>query len=310
MTVNSQANSVYTDFRGLSQLQYKAATDSPKALKEVGQHFEALFIQMMLKSMREATPDDPYFSGKGEALYRDLFDKQISMTMAKKSQLGLADLIVNQLRHNIPSQNSNQNKDVQPQAANQPLSPKAAIDRDGRVSAGAVDKSAYATPSAFLKDIWPHAQQAAKQLNVDPHILVAQAALETGWGKSIIRHPDGSSSNNLFGIKAGATWHKDTASVATLEYRDGIAIKEHARFRAYDSLAESFQDYVDFLQNNPRYKNALASVGDPRQFAAALQGAGYATDPQYADKIQNVLNGDTMASAVADLKLNSGQPIV
>lgn len=310
MAVDSQANSVYTDFRGLSQLQYKAATDSPKALKEVGQHFEALFIQMMLKSMREATPDDPYFSGKGEALYRDLFDKQISMTMAGKSQLGLADLIVDQLRHNIHSQDSSQNNDVQPPSAKQAQSLSRSTDKDQHVSAGTVDKSAYATPSEFLKGIWPHAQQAAKQLNVDPHILVAQAALETGWGKSVIRHSDGRSSNNLFGIKTGTTWHKDTVSVPTVEYRDGIAVKENARFRSYDSLAEGFQDYVDFLQNNPRYKNALAAAGDPRQFAAALHDAGYATDPRYADKIQNVLDSDTMASAVTDLKLNTAQPIV
>ena len=305
MTVNTQSNSVYTDFRGLSQLQYKAATDSPKALKEVGQHFEALFIQMMLKSMREATPGDPFFGGKGEELYRDLFDKQISMNMAAKSRLGLADLIVSQLQHNVQSQSPSQKNAMQPPLQTQSTT----TSNDSNVSADPGKQLGYATPSAFVKDIWPLAQQAAKQLNIDPHVLVAQAALETGWGQGIIRHPDGRSSNNLFGIKAGGGWQKQTASVPTLEYRDGVAVKERALFRSYDSLAEGFQDYVQYLQNNPRYKNALALADNPQQFTTALQDAGYATDPRYAEKIHNVLGGDTMALALAGLKDGGLEPI-
>lgn len=307
MTVNTLSDSVYTDFRGLSQLQYKAATDTPKALQEVGKHFEALFIQMMLQSMREATPGDPLFGGKEEDLYRDLFDKQISMNMAEKSQLGLADLIVSQLQHNVKAQDPTQSKTAQIPLKSVPTAEQSRSDSSSL--ANPLNKTAYASPSAFVKEVWPYAQKAAEQLNVDPHVLVAQAALETGWGRGLIRHPDGRSSNNLFGIKAGASWQKETASVATLEYRDGVAVKERALFRSYDSLAEGFQDYVQFLQNNPRYKEALSLTGNPQQFTNALQDAGYATDPQYAEKIRNVLGGDTLASALADLKVSETDPI-
>jgi flagellar protein FlgJ len=299
MTVSNLSDSVYTDFHGLSQLQYKASTDSPQALKEVGKHFEALFIQMMLQSMRKATPENPLFGGKAEEMYRDLFDKQISMSMAGKGQLGLADMIVKQLQHKAELQDS--------PAKNATQAPSAAIQTDSR--SAAVNKTAYASPSAFVKDVWPYAQKAAKQLNVDPQVLVAQAALETGWGRGVITHPDGRSTHNLFGIKAGAGWQQEAASVPTLEYRDGIAVKERASFRSYDSLAESFQDYVDFLQNNPRYKEALSYAGNPQKFTNALQQAGYATDPNYAQKIGNVLGGDTLASAMADLKINTTNPI-
>jgi len=273
----------------------------------VGQHFEALFIQMMLKSMREATPGDPFFGGKGEELYRDLFDKQISMNMAAKSRLGLADMIVSQLQHNVQAQSASQGNDIQPPL--QTSSPANANDSNVSGSGDVGKQSTYATPTAFVKDIWPLAQKAAKQLNVDPQVLVAQAALETGWGQGIIRHPDGRSSNNLFGIKAGGGWQKQTAAVPTLEYRDGIAVKERALFRAYDSLAEGFQDYVNYLQNNPRYKNALERADNPQQFTTALQEAGYATDPRYADKLRHVLGGDTLASALADLKDGGLEPI-
>jgi len=303
MTVNTLSDSVYTDFRGLSQLQYKASTDNPQALKEVGKHFEALFIQMMLQSMRKATPDNPLFGGKAEEMYRDLFDKQISMSMAGKGQLGLADMIVKQLQHKTQLQDHLGKISVQGQSA------PGQTDSAAAARVGAANKTAYASPSEFVKDVWPYAQKAAKQLNVDPQVLVAQAALETGWGRGVITHPDGRSTHNVFGIKAGAGWQKEAASVPTLEYRDGIAVKERASFRSYGSLAESFQDYVDFLQNNPRYKQALSLASNPNKFTNALQQAGYATDPNYAQKIGNVLSGDTLASALADLKINAANPI-
>jgi flagellar protein FlgJ len=301
MTVSTLSDSVYTDFRGLSQLQYKASTDNPQALQEVGKHFEALFIQMMLQSMRKATPDNPLFGDKAEQMYRDLFDKQISMSMAAKGQLGLADMIIKQLQHKAQIQDSLGKNTVQ--------TPSAQTDNQASSSAEAVNKTAYASPSAFVKDVWPYAQKAGKQLNIDPQVLVAQAALETGWGRGVIKHPDGRSTHNLFGIKAGDGWQKDAASVPTLEYRDGVAVKERASFRSYGSLAEGFQDYVNFLQNNPRYKDALSNAADPQKFSNALQAAGYATDPNYAQKIGNVLGGDTLASAMADLKVNAPNPI-
>ena len=302
MTVANVDNTVYTDFQGLAELRNKAARDAPAALKDVGKRFEALFIQMMLKSMRQASPGDPLFGNKGGELYRDLFDKQISENLASKGSLGLADIIVQQLQHNAQLH--------KPSPAPEEGTPIASgSDQPVSLRSDTGNEKSYPTPSDFIKDIWPHAQQAAKQLGVDPKVLMAQAALETGWGRSLIRHEDGRSSNNLFGIKAGNAWHNDSVTVPTLEYRDGMVVKDSASFRSYDSLAAGFQDYVKFLQTNPRYNEALNKVGDPGQFAEALQQGGYATDPNYANKIQDVLGGDTLASALADLKTVDAHPI-
>jgi len=301
MTSAIPDNSVYTDFRGLAQLRHKAASDTPAALQEVGKHFEALFIQMMLQSMRQASPGDPLLGGKEGEMYRDLFDKQISENLSSHGGLGLADIIVRQLRHDTQSQ--------QPAAANVAQTPGSVDMQAASTENSAGNTVSYVSPAAFVKDIWPHAQDAAQQLGVDPQVLVAQAALETGWGRGIIQHPDGRSSHNLFGIKAGGSWQKETVTVPTLEYRDGLAVKERASFRSYDSLAASFQDYVQFLKSNPRYKDALMQAGDPGKFSGALQEAGYASDPRYAEKIGNVLGGDTLTAALSALKLNDAHPI-
>lgn len=148
-------------------------------------------------------------------------------------------------------------------------------------------KAAFSSPEEFVATMLPMAQSAADKIGVDARYLVAQAALETGWGKSIIRQQDGSSSHNLFGIKA-ADWQGDSARVLTTEYVDGKQVKESASFRAYGSFEQSFNDYVNFLQNNDRYDNALDSVANPKRFVSELQRAGYATDPQYANKIAQI----------------------
>lgn len=140
---------------------------------------------------------------------------------------------------------------------------------------------------AYYGKLLPMAQGAADKIGVDAHYLVAQAALETGWGKSIIRQQDGTSSHNLFGIKA-ADWQGDSARVLTTEYVDGKQVKESASFRAYGSFEQSFNDYVSFLQNNDRYDNALDAAANPKRFVSELQRAGYATDPQYANKIAQI----------------------
>ena len=304
MTAAIPSESVYTDFQGLAKLRNEAGKNAPAAIQEVGKHFEALFIQMMLQSMRQASPGDPLFGDKVGELYRDLFDKQISENMASKGTLGLADIIVKQLQ-----QNANMRKAADANAMQVPVQSGPATVKSLPQQSDAGSSAVYTSPAAFIKDIWPHAQQAAQQLGVDPQVLVAQAALETGWGRGIMRSPDGRSSNNLFGIKAGGDWQSDTVTKTTLEYRDGVAVKERASFRAYDSMAASFQDYVEFLQKNPRYKDALMHVGDPQKFSDALQQAGYATDPRYAEKIGKVLGGDTLVSALSELKISDTNPI-
>ncbi len=149
-------------------------------------------------------------------------------------------------------------------------------------------KAAFKSADEFISTMLPMAQEAAAKIGVDPAYLVAQAALETGWGKSIIRDSDGSSSHNLFGIKAAGGWDGDSARAVTTEYKGGQAVKEAAAFRSYDSFQESFNDYVSFLQNNDRYDNALDKTANPKQFVRELQQAGYATDPQYANKVAQI----------------------
>ena len=149
-------------------------------------------------------------------------------------------------------------------------------------------RKAFNSPGEFVATMLPMAESAAKKIGVDPHYLVAQAALETGWGKSIIRQHDGSSSHNLFGIKSHGNWQGESAKVLTTEYRQGQAVKEAASFRSYDSYQQSFEDFVSFLQSNGRYEKALSSTANADQFARELQKAGYATDPNYARKISQI----------------------
>jgi flagellar protein FlgJ len=158
----------------------------------------------------------------------------------------------------------------------------------GRRLAQAPGKTAFASKDEFIAAMLPMAEQAAEKIGVDARYLVAQAALETGWGKSIIRQQDGTSSHNLFGIKSHNSWDGESARVLTTEYKGGKAVKEAASFRAYDSYAHSFDDYVSFLQSNGRYEKALDATQNPEQFARELQKAGYATDPQYARKVAQI----------------------
>jgi flagellar protein FlgJ len=161
-------------------------------------------------------------------------------------------------------------------------------------------KSAFSSPQEFVATMLPMAQAAAEKIGVDANFLVAQAALETGWGKSIIRQQDGSSSHNLFGIKA-ADWQGESARVLTTEYVDGKPTKESASFRAYGSFEQSFNDYVSFLQNNGRYDNALDAAANPKHFVRELQRAGYATDPQYANKVTQIAKQMQTYQAVASV---------
>ena len=160
-------------------------------------------------------------------------------------------------------------------------------------------KSAFASAADFVQTMLPLAEEAAQKIGVDARYLVAQAALETGWGKSIIQQSDGSSSHNLFGIKAHGGWQGDSARVLTTEYKGGEAVKEAASFRTYDSYRQSFNDYVSFLQGNGRYQQALSATGNPEHFVRELQQAGYATDPQYARKIGQIARQMQTYQAVA-----------
>ncbi len=317
--------SSYTDFSDLAALRKGAkGENSLEALEQTAQQFEAIFVQMMLKSMRDAGGGEGgLFDNDHSRLYQDMFDKELSLSMSQADNgIGLAKVLVQQLKAAIPELNQASEQGgqgavggLQPQNFSVPprgqqhfsrqetKEPVAEAEQSGKAMPPVAAPARFDSPEDFVTRLWPHAVDAARELNVDPRAIIAQAALETGWGKSVIRHEDGTSSHNLFNIKADHRWDGDKVNIQTLEYRDGVAAKERAWFRAYDSFEESFADYVGFLRANPRYQHALESGPDIAVFSERLQQAGYATDPAYASKIQRIADGEIIGSAVTELKL-------
>lgn len=270
MKADISSAAVYTDFQGLARLRNAAKEDSPETLRAVAQQFEALFMQMMLKNMRDASLGEGIFDNDQTQFYQEMFDKQISISMSEGQGLGIADMIVRQLSR--PA-SGDQGDSPEPPAILQ------RIDSEVKIK----------TPDDFVSSLRPAATKAGNEIGVEAEILLAQAALETGWGKAVIKHPDGRSSYNLFGIKADSRWQGERVISSTIEYEHGIAVKHNETFRSYGSYEESFQDYVEFLKTNKRYDHALAQTGDAVKFVSALQDAGYATDPDYAQKINELL---------------------
>jgi flagellar protein FlgJ len=231
---------------------------------------------MLLKSMRDANRsfgEDSLFGSSQGDMYQDMFDDQIAMQLSKGKGLGLADMLVQQLTQSGMVKSPDATMEAQPSAATQ------------TISSNADHQPLSKSKADFVRMMWPHAQRAGNALGVDPNALVAQAALETGWGRAVPSQAGGSSSFNLFGIKAGASWNGATAHVPTLEFEDGVPVRKVERFRAYNSPAESFNDYARLIGGSPRYENARGVGGDVATFASALQDGGYATDPNYARKV-------------------------
>lgn len=283
------------DFVGLASLRNDATrTQDTATLKEAAKQFESLFTQMMLKSMRDANrsfSEGSMLSSSQGDFYQDLFDDQIAMELSKGKGLGLADVLVRQLAQSGMASAPSSAQSVPATNDHRPLA---------------------SSKEDFVKMMWPHAQRAGEALGVDPSALVAQAALETGWGRAVPSHTGGSSFN-LFGIKAGSGWEGATANVPTLEFEDGVAVRKIERFRAYESPADSFDDYARLIGNNPRYENARGAGGDVATFASALQEGGYATDPNYAQKIVAVADEvraltNNQASSDHSLKFASLSP--
>lgn len=293
---------VYTDFSGLAALKAKARKDKDAALDQVSHQFESLFMQMMLKSMRKASFGGGILDNKNTEFYRDMYDQQIAMDLSNKQGVGLAKVIRQQLG-GLPAAASG-NRDIasyrMQQVALAKPEEKSVATSGGMqlIGNGSMAPDPDGTPEGFIDALRPAAEKAAAHLNLPPEALLAQAALETGWGRHVMRRPDGSSSYNLFGIKADARWDGDRVSVSTLEYRDGVAMRTQADFRAYGSWEESFQDYVRFIEENPRYGDALRTDGDSQRYFEQLQKAGYATDPEYAKKISRLLNDGRLSTAV------------
>ena len=303
---------IYTDLSSLAQLRAKAtstsATDKKQAAHEVAKQFESLFLQMMLKSMRDASPaGEAGAANTGSQqtrFYQDMFDKQIALDLSQRQSggIGLAATLERQL-NGISRQ----------QTPRHPLTDFRLTTHRGPVQQTAPGSkintiSAFRPQTAeqFVQALWPHARRVAAKLGVAPQVLIAQAALETGWGQKMMADKAGQATNNLFGIKAGVNWSGKSVNVSTLEYRNGVATKQQASFRAYPSVADSFDDYVQFLQNSPRYRPALTSSNDNTAYLQHLQQAGYSTDPMYADKIHAIMQRESFIQAVSRMKKDAG----
>lgn len=278
---------VSTDFAALTRLRAETRADknSPEVLRKVATQFEALFTQMMLKSAREAKLDEGIFDSNEQEHYQGMFDSQIALNLAQGRGLGLADLLVRQL---------SQGKEAV-------VAPAKDADRT-RERTGMVSLTAPEGPNRtaihFTQMLWASAEQTGQALGVDPKALIAQAALETGWGRATIRHPDGRNSFNVFNIKVTPDWQGERVRVSTLEYEQGVAVRRQAEFRSYRSYDEAFADYARFIGQQPRYAGARAVAHDAQAYVTALQQAGYATDPGYARKIDGILSGAPLRVAI------------
>jgi len=293
--------------QSLDRLKYQATQNGGKdAVKAAAQQFEAYFLQMMLRNMRQTLSQDGPFDSQETKMFGEMFDQQIAQKISQGKGLGLADMLVQQMQLSLGAQGIQAAprpydfpqvlKDLKtgnalPAAAAQPAASGTAT------AAAASSKEAAHSPRSFVDELWPHAVDAAAELGVSPHFLLAQAALETGWGKHQVRTADGGNSYNLFNIKAGKNWQGERAVAATTEYVNGTPVKESAQFRAYGSYAEAFADYASMLKNNPRYAGVLNQ--DAEGFISGLQRGGYATDPAYGDKLRRIMGSVAFRQGLA-----------
>jgi flagellar protein FlgJ len=272
-------NSFYADPANLAALKRDASAQTPDALRETARQFESLFTNMMLKSMRDASGEDALFGSDQQDFYQDMFDQQLSVQLSKGKGLGLADMLVRQLMQGVGASTGSEASTV-------------STVRDPLVQGAATAPAAASWPpkshDEFVQAILPAATTAGRKLGVDPATIVAHAALETGWGKSVPVGADGRPSFNLFGIKAGGSWKGESVNSVTHEFQGGRMQEVVAGFRSYESPEHSLGDYVKLLQGSPRYAAALGTGGDVAAYARALQQGGYATDPDYATKLAAV----------------------
>ncbi|MCW8091808.1 flagellar assembly peptidoglycan hydrolase FlgJ [Alteromonas sp. ASW11-130] len=292
------------DLGSVNKLREAIASGDEEVLEEAAQQFEAIFVQMMFKSMRKAqeaiADENSPFNSQQVKFYQEMHDQQLAADLSAGGGLGLADLIVQQLGQqdkdftpasvirddgNITSLNQSQRAQVK-------ITQEKVLESNSMGAASSFKAPMFDDQESFIQALYPHAREAAELLGTDPKAIIAQAAVETGWGKFIIHDAKGNSSHNLFGIKANRSWEGKQAIVDTLEFEGGVAKKHKAAFRAYESIKEAVHDYVDFIRSQPRYQQAVENGADTQSYFSELQRAGYATDPNYADKIMAVFKSD------------------
>lgn len=312
----------YFDLQGLEQLRKKTKTNDEQTIREVANQFESMFASMLIKSMRDANAafeSDSPFNSQQTKFYTDMQDKQLALDMSQSGALGLADALVRQLdprsairpssvsqdQLTMPDQEQAQMWQLNPEQQlkefnkpdqMQPSQVKAAelvsVDNQQR------EKTDFSSPSSFIQTLLPYAKKAAKVLGISPEVMIAQSALETGWGKKILQKADQQSSFNLFNIKSHKSWQGESVNKSSLEVEEGINVFRRSNFRVYQNLQESFEDYTHFILNNKRYENALQQGENADRYIEELHAAGYATDPHYAEKIKKIMNSEQFQSAM------------
>jgi flagellar protein FlgJ len=304
------------DLEGLGDLRRRAQRNDATALSDVAVQFEALFIGMMLESARSASLGGGLFDGGETEQYLALMDRQVALDMARRGGFGFGKMLEQQLGGRDAAagaaapplpRSSAQPRPVQPErsTAEFPQALPATLTSLAGTDSG--ELPAEPTPAQFVTALLPEAEAAAATLGVEPRLLLAQAALETGWGRAVPQR-GAESAHNLFGIKAGAAWNGDTVEQWTLEHANGVTAPQRESFRAYASAAESFDDYANLIGTARRYAAALEHADNPEAYARAVTKAGYATDPSYADKWLAVYHGDRLEQAMRGIDLPLEKP--
>jgi peptidoglycan hydrolase FlgJ len=283
--------SLALDPRSLERLRSEAGTAPEKAVRDASKQFEVVFVNMLLKSMREAAPQDGPLNSDQTRMYTSMLDQQLAQAMSARG-IGLADIMARQLTRGGPASGEATAAPAAPQTLTDPSRAT-----ETEPSPPTVRRNARAR--RFIDKMWPHAVEASRTTGLPPQFILGQAALESGWGTREIRGANGQPTHNLFGIKAGRTWNGRTSSNGTTEFVQGVKQRSVEKFRSYESYAEAFRDYANLLKNNPRYAKALEAGTDPAAFARGLQQAGYATDPAYASKLTRIITSSVLRQSLS-----------
>ena len=273
---DTSAASTYTDINALAAL--KRDPNSAQSINAVAEQVEALFLQMMLKSMRDASSAEETDSNE-MGMYQDMFDKQVALSISQHTDLGIGRLLKRQL-------------------SGKPAPAAAAADKTPTALPVSGKSTLAPTAAEFVNRMLPPIRRAANSLGLNPMGMLAQAALETGWGQRMPRTAAGNSSLNLFGVKAGSEWSGARAVADTVEISGGVAKQSRTAFRAYGSIEESVGDFARLLASSPRYREAIGAGADARAYVQNIAKAGYATDPEYGNKLNEVLSSGTLQAAL------------
>ncbi len=280
MSMVAASPSDFNALAGMDALRDRVQRNDSEALREVAVQFDALVMNLMLKSARDATPGEGMFDGPNTQQYLELMDQQVSLALARQGGLGVAEFLARQ-----GGLGGAEFLDDGPKSV------------DGVVTASQTRLDTPPDARGFVEQLLPHVRDAADSLGVDPKLLVAQAALESGWGRATLTHTNGSPAFNLFAIKAGSDWDGNTVGQQTLEFVNGVPERRFEQFRAYPDLASGMSDYVGLVKRMTEAAQPGSEGFGPENFVEALTRAGYATDPDYGNKWLAVYRGDRLHEA-------------